>query len=293
MISSADQRARFAALAAEEVARLQSPAWPVSAALANRRRNRYLNVLPWDQTRVHLPAAPDADYINASWVEICGRPYIAAQGPLASTTAHFWAMCFHEAEQRGCGAVVVCMVTPLVESGVEKCARYWPLAHERHWELGAGLARDGVAPGDLSLTWVGERAHAGLVVTEMRLALAATVKRVVHYGYLGWRDTLVPLSPEPLLALSRALALERALHPSLVPVVHCSAGVGRTGTFIALDAWAQTSPAAALPEGPTAEQWGDDPVYQTVRRLRACRMMMVQTVHQYMWLYGVAKMLAR
>lgn len=291
MIPRTEQQLRFAAIVAEEAARLHSLAWPVSAALANRRRNRYLNVLPWDQTRVQLSG--DSDYINASWVDVCGRQYIAAQGPLESTTAHFWAMCFHQAEQRGCGTVAVCMVTPLVESGIEKCARYWPLAHERHWELGEELVRDGVTPADLSLTWVGERAHAGLVVTEMRLALAGREKRVVHYGYLGWRDTLVPLSPAPLLELSRALASDRATHPGLVPVVHCSAGVGRTGTFIALDAWYQTSPEAALPENRDAEKWGSDPVYQTVRRLRACRMMMVQTVHQYMWLYGVAKMLTK
>lgn len=297
-VTSAQQRTRFAALAAEEGARLASPAWPVSAALQNRRRNRYLNVLPWDKTRVRLDSP--ADYINASWVEVCGRTYIAAQGPLASTAAHFWAMCFSEAQRRGCDTVAVCMVTPLVESGVEKCARYWPAAGQQ-WDFGPQLARDSVAPRNLTLTWEGvQAAAAGVEVTQMRLALAAGEKRVVHYAYLGWRDTLVPESPAPLLALSGALAQLRAAEPALVPVVHCSAGVGRTGTFIALDAWAQTSPQTALaplsPRDcpvPDSPDWPDDPVYQTVRRLRACRMMMVQTVHQYMWLYGVAEMLSK
>lgn len=339
-ILTREQRARFAAICAECEDHLADHAlpnlpWAVSAALSpsNRGRNRYLNVFPWDRTRVKLPAPDHLDYINASWVDMgANRQYIAAQGPLHNTGHHFWAMCYQEAERRGCAAVAICMVTPLVEAGIEKCARYWPLERAPVLELSHLLAQDHITPA-LTVTWQSETAHPdGFVVTEMTLALPTTTKRVFHYAYLGWRDTRVPESPKPLLALSHVLSEMRAQHPGLVPIVHCSAGVGRTGTFIALDSWcrAPTSPAPAstfepkseepdnapskraaemlpshlhltcansTPSQPSKshfsqpEEHPDDLVFQTVRRLRRERMMMVQTVHQYTWLYSVAKLL--
>lgn len=257
--------------------------WSVDAAFdpKNRRRNRYSNVLPWDKTRVPLPVFPlGSDYTNASFVQLNADKYIAAQGPLESTVHHFWAMCFSQAEKMGSQAIFIAMVTPLVEQNREKCCRYWPTKHEVSWDMGKALRAENLGPHDLKVTWLSEEPSNEFLLTKFSLESNGVVKTVHHYYYLGWRDTLTPNSVEPLVILSRRISEAKLADPGLVPVVHCSAGVGRTGTFIAIDHFLK-SDLSTTPE--------KDLVFETVKTLRDHRMMMVQTVHQYCFLYQVAR----
>lgn len=291
-LSTAQRRARFNELSRicdhhleEAYSQVPKSPWSIETAVAakSRPRNRYLNVFPWDRTRVALPVTGKNgwDYINASWVNLSPEArYIAAQGPLRGTIHHFWAMCFDQAIKLGSDTVVIAMVTPLVEMGREKCNKYWPSQNHSHWDMSEALQRDEIAPGKLTVTWIGEELHNdGFTVTTLSLQSGDISKKVLHFYYEGWQDTKVPDAVEPLISLSEEIAAVRAEYPRVVPIVHCSAGVGRTGTFIAIDYLRHFS----NPFDCTSV----DPVLDLVKKLRGERMMMVQTEHQYVFLYEV------
>lgn len=253
----------------------------------NRSRNRYLNVHPWDKTRIKLPIFPGAksDYINASDVRLdSSYSYIAAQGPLKNTIPHFWAMAFHQADLNSTDTIVIAMMTPLVEGGREKCAQYWPDLEGVTWDFTEDLRSEGISPGMLKLTTRCSKSilHGDLILTELSLDLPTTIKKVLHYQYLGWEDAKTPDSVEPIMELSSQIHNVRVKDPAVTPIVHCSAGVGRTGTFIAID---------YMLHGKGALTSSEDPVFDIVTKLRNDRMMMVQTVYQYVFLYDVAKRL--
>lgn len=291
-LSPHEQRSRFVKISHNcdthlEEAYAGTPGeWAILDALRpeNHSRNRYSNVFPWDKNRVILPANPGgSDYINASWVELDPKfRYIAAQGPLVETIHHFWAMCFNEAELQNSDTVVIAMVTPLVELGREKCAKYWPTKASPTWNMEVPLRQDKINAA-LKVTWVSEKyAHDGdFLLTTLKLESPTVTKTVIHYYYHKWQDARVPNLVDPLIALSREMCKIRQNIPNIVPIVHCSAGVGRTGTFIAID---------YLLNGP--DQFGKaDAVFDLVTRLRGDRMMMVQTVYQYLFLYEVSQKL--
>lgn len=294
-LTPADQRSKFLKISQncddhlEQAFSLIPGDWAVVEALkpANRARNRYSNVFPWDRTRVSLPVHEGAsDYINASWVDLGpGRRYIAAQGPLEETMHHFWAMCFHEAEKQESDTIVIAMVTPLVELGREKCVKYWPGRSAPAWNLESLLEKDDIATEGLTVTWEGEEyANDGdFLLTTLKLQSPTTTKTVLHYYYQEWQDAKTPDLVKPLIALSQQIQAIKKEIPLLVPIVHCSAGVGRTGTFIAIDHLLHSpDPFAAA-----------DPIYSLVQSMRADRMMMVQTVYQYIFLYEVAQKLLK
>lgn len=89
----------------------------------NLARNRYKDVLPYDDTRVRLVSETN-DYINASHVSYdTGKAvfrYIVSQGPKPETTEHFWQMVWENQVR------IISMVTTLVEAGRSKCHQYWP-----------------------------------------------------------------------------------------------------------------------------------------------------------------------
>lgn len=278
--------------------------WALTSGIsrANRSRNRYTNVTPWDRTRVKLPVIEDSlysDYINASHIhlrtsrnKVCNR-YIACQGPLESTINHFWAMAFNELEHQGNDVVVIVMVTPLVENGMIKCDKYWPELDET-WEFGQENKQDGINLEELSIKNVREDANEldDYVVTELELTANGKTKKVYHFYYFKWADAKTPPSIQPLSDLSSRIDEIRVnltdSENHLVPIVHCSAGVGRSGTFIVYDHLfrdVDVFRTLARADGISDK----DLVYQAVCQLRSQRMMMVQTVYQYKFLYDVAR----
>lgn len=258
---------------------------------ANSRRNRYANVFPWDHTRVALPTSTQAsDYINASYIQLSpNNRYIAAQGPLKDTAHHFWWMCHTESERQGNDTILIGMVTPVQEGGVVKCFQYWPQQGDPVVDFSASLRKDGlIGPKDnFEVRHVSENFHleGQFLVTQLQVSFNGLTKTVYHYYYDQWADCKVPPSIEPLIFLSREVAAiqsQHALPPT--PIIHCSAGVGRTGTFIALDYMLHLAQAGSTVSHETLNE--------TISALRLQRMMMVQTFHQFNYLHRAVEILA-
>lgn len=255
-------------------------------------RNRYANVDPYLNNRIRLKVPEGySDYINASPIVLRNTKsdtvtnFIATQGPKAEITSHIWRMLWHETASPS----VIIMLTQTHESGREKCHPYFPpspssptLTVNSHDEFADGFTATVTL---LSLT---EDDAARCTVRELEMRTPdGDVKIVWHLLFAGWPDFLVPEGADraallQLLALSQA---KNAAHPESPRVVHCSAGVGRSGTFIALD-WLLRE----LEEGSLdALGAADDPVAEIVDRLRCQRMMMVQGEQQFSFLYDVLR----
>ncbi|XP_077357114.1 receptor-type tyrosine-protein phosphatase beta isoform X1 [Festucalex cinctus] len=235
----------------------------------NRGKNRYNNILPYDSTRVKLACLDDescSDYINGSYVpgHNFRREYVATQGPLPATKDDFWRMLWEH------GARVVVMVTQCVEKGRVKCEQYWPCHKEATYygELLVQMTSESVLP-----EWT---------VRDFRISSerGGSPRSVRHFHFTVWPDHGVPDGTHSLVQFVRtvrdfvdrsAAAAAAAAGPT---VVHCSAGVGRTGTFIALDRLLQQLDAK-----------GGVDVYGCVFDLRLHRQHMVQTECQYAFLH--------
>lgn len=284
----------------------QSSSWALTQAMkkVNRNRNRYSNVFPWDQTRIRLPVIDQeihSDYINASRVRLgvddfdsdatnTASQYIACQGPLESTIHHFWSMCFNESQLQNNDTVVVVMVTPLIEASMVKCHRYWPELNQK-WEFDEDNMRDGIDIPNLSIQNIDETldSNGDYLLTTMELKSNEIVKRVYHFYYFKWADAKVPPSIAPLYNICEDIENIRKLSRNPpVPIVHCSAGVGRSGTFIAFDyLFRDSNRFIDLVEQDQNED--SDLIYEIVYQMRASRMMMVQTIYQFNFLYETAK----
>uniref|UniRef100_A0A8D0L4V4 Tyrosine-protein phosphatase non-receptor type 20 n=1 Tax=Sphenodon punctatus TaxID=8508 RepID=A0A8D0L4V4_SPHPU len=224
----------------------------------NQAKNRYKSILPYDHCRVVLPATePGADYINASYVDSYRSPkfFVAAQGPLPGTLVDFWQMIWQEKTS------AIVMLTGLVEQNKTKCEQYWPEQKQEY--------------GDFTVTLNNTWTSTGLVTRtfSLRKAGCPLPRLVEQFHYLLWPDHGVPRDPARLLRLVETVN-ERA--SSSPVIVHCSAGVGRTGTFIALDLLLKMARAE-----------GSVDVFRCVQRLREQRVSMVQTKEQYAFLYEV------
>lgn len=294
----------FAALNKGQIDRLrQKPPNPrYSLATAQLRsvqnRNRYMDIIPFESSRVHLvattvrsKASPTASYINASHIVLkqlgISRKYIASQGPLESTCGDFWLMVL---EQR-C-RVIVCL-TRAEEGGLSKCARYWPEVEgqEKEFQTTEGGVRIRVrciAPVKLN-----ERADCEVRKIRVERVDLPDQKdggfEVTQMWFLGWPDFAVPERPGHVLELIRSMReteksyqVEGEVGPT---IVHCSAGCGRTGTFCTIDAtWAMLEAKAATWKD--EEDDGRDWVYEIVSALREQRVTMVQAVPQFMFCYN-------
>ncbi|XP_053658077.1 phosphatidylinositol phosphatase PTPRQ [Anopheles marshallii] len=235
------------------------------SARENERKNRYINILPFDSNRVLLDSNDDDediengvnDYINASFIEgyKYQREYIATQGPKQETCNDFWRMVLqYEIES-------IVMLTQPIDHDKNKCCQYFPRFNQS------------VDFGDIRVKCTQEL---NLSLYYKRLFLVSKgnlTKAVFHYHFLEWPDHSCPASTADLIKFSKIVRAERKSY-AIPLVIHCSAGVGRTGTFIALDIILQRM-----------QQEKKINVYDTVKRLRRQRVKMVQTLDQYAFLY--------
>ncbi|XP_023345281.1 tyrosine-protein phosphatase non-receptor type 2 [Eurytemora carolleeae] len=232
----------------------------------NKSLNRYRDVYPYDHSRVPLKSVAKTDYINASLVEVpeVKRKYILTQGPLGNTVDHFWSMVWEQ------NSKAVIMLNRVIEKGTLKCHPYWPQNTGDRLECeesGLVVTNDSCIPGEhYNLT--------SLILTHSNLEESRTV---LHYQYTTWPDFGVPTSPDTFLEFLGAVRDSGSLEQDVGPaIVHCSAGIGRSGSFILVDSCLLR----AETEGPDSVN-----IKQTLLNMRTYRMGLIQTEDQLKFTY--------
>ncbi|XP_058886192.1 receptor-type tyrosine-protein phosphatase delta-like isoform X17 [Acipenser ruthenus] len=235
--------------------------WEHSNLEVNKPKNRYANVIAYDHSRVLLFAIegiPGSDYVNSNYIDGYRKQnaYIATQGPLPETFGDFWRMIW---EQRSANVV---MMTKLEERSRVKCDQYWPTRGTETYGL-------------IQVTLLDTVELATYCVRTFALYKngSSEKREVRQFQFTAWPDHGVPEHPTPFLAFLRRV--KACNPPDAGPmVVHCSAGVGRTGCFIVID---------AMLERIKHEKTVD--IYGHVTLMRAQRNYMVQTEDQYIFIH--------
>ncbi|KAG7267427.1 hypothetical protein CRUP_021332, partial [Coryphaenoides rupestris] len=228
----------------------------------NRPKNRYTNILPYDFSRVKLISVHNdegVDYINANYIPGYKSPreYIATQGPLPETRNEFWKMVLQQKSP------IIVMLTQCNERRRVKCDHYWPFTDEP------------VMYGEVSVEMLAEVESPEWTIRNFRLGYADESQDVLHLNYTSWPDHGVPTVNAIESILQFVHIVRHQANKSRDPVVvHCSAGVGRTGTFMALDRLMQH-----IREHDYADILG------MVSEMRSHRLSMVQTEEQYVFIH--------
>uniref|UniRef100_A0A8C2CWU5 protein-tyrosine-phosphatase n=1 Tax=Cyprinus carpio TaxID=7962 RepID=A0A8C2CWU5_CYPCA len=236
----------------------------------NKSKNRYKNILPFDDTRVILhnadPNVVGSDYINANYVTNklmdinYQKVYIACQGCLATTVNDFWKMVWQEKSR------VIVMTTREVEKGRNKCVPYWPTTEGESKDVGRYV-----------VTLLSEKDAADYKVRVMELT-KEPARTIWHYQYLSWPDHGVPQEPGGVLSFLEQVNIKQNEMSSTVPmIIHCSAGIGRTGTIVVIDMLIDSIEAKGLD--------CDIDIQKCIQMVREQRSGMVQTEAQYKFIY--------
>uniref|UniRef100_A0A8C2E7R2 protein-tyrosine-phosphatase n=1 Tax=Cyprinus carpio TaxID=7962 RepID=A0A8C2E7R2_CYPCA len=239
----------------------QQFSWEHSNLEINKPKNRYANVIAYDHTRVALSnndGVPGGDYINANFIDGYRRQgaYIATQGPMPDTFSDFWRLVW---EQHTANII---MITKLEEKSRNKCDQYWP-------------SRGTETYGLMQVTLLDTVELATYCVRTFALIKSGSGEKreLRQFQFTAWPDQGVPEHPTLFLAFLRRV--KACNPPDAGPiVVHCSAGVGRTGCFIVID---------AMLERVKQEKTID--IYGHVTLMRSQRNYMVQTEEQYVFIY--------
>ncbi|XP_069127380.1 receptor-type tyrosine-protein phosphatase alpha-like isoform X2 [Argopecten irradians] len=229
----------------------------------NKSKNRFKTTFPYDHSRVVLDKVDkdsNSDYINANYIDGVSLPaeYIATQGPIDKTIDDFWRMIW----QLQSGKIV--MLTNLVEGTKKKCAKYWPDEGEPMVTKHFSIVQDR------------ERVYAFYVIRDITITEKKTksTRQIHQFHYTTWPDHGTPDPNELVVFHRRVIKYKNSLPGKMV--VHCSAGIGRTGTFIALDAlWKH------------GRQVGAVDVNRYIKTMRKDRVNMVQTSEQYIALHHI------
>uniref|UniRef100_A0A3Q1H3B0 protein-tyrosine-phosphatase n=1 Tax=Anabas testudineus TaxID=64144 RepID=A0A3Q1H3B0_ANATE len=228
----------------------------------NRPKNRYTNILPYDFSRVKLMSMHNdegSDYINGNYIPGYkhAKEYIATQGPLPETRNDFWKMVLQQKSP------IIVMLTQCNERRRVKCDHYWPFTDEP------------VMYGEISVEMLSETESPEWIIRKFRLGYADETQDVLHLNYTSWPDHGVPTVNAIESILQFVLIVRQQANRTRDPIiVHCSAGVGRTGTFIALD---------RLMQHIREHEFVD--ILGMVSEMRSHRLSMVQTEEQYVFIH--------
>jgi len=228
------------------------PEYDSTIYLTNKHLNRYSTVIPYDKNYVSI----SGKYINASYIELANSKYIATQAPLPHTFIEYWNMIW----ENKCNTVV--MLANLLEHNKVKAHCYWPK------EIDETLIFGDIA---ITLTQIVENNICGLEKRIFVLTKNKESYNLSHYHYKGWPDYGVA-NPEDFISLIKDVNSLKHTGPM---VVHCSAGIGRAGTFIATYSLVQDHAKGCFVMS----------VAKRVLELRDQRRGMVQTDGQYHLIY--------
>ncbi|CAD6239050.1 GSCOCG00008621001-RA-CDS, partial [Cotesia congregata] len=231
---------------------------------ANRKKNRYTDILPYDFSRVKLDIIdndPNSDYINASFIKGFSNDeeYIACQAPKEETIYDFWRM----VEQYNVRLII--MLTSLIENNKEKCCQYFP------------TIRETFTYEKMSIRCSSEFDYRSYTQRTLVLQKDEEKRIIVHLQFKDWPDHDVPEDFDAMINFCQIMRRNINASRNLV-VIHCSAGIGRTGTLIAIDIILQH-----LKDNRKLDVFG------TVYRLRQQRINMVQRESQYTFIYNCIK----
>ncbi|KAK3576165.1 hypothetical protein CHS0354_016972 [Potamilus streckersoni] len=227
--------------------------------LVNKQKNRYGNIVAYDHSRVVLTvdrADENDDYINANYIDGYNKSktYIAAQGPTTPTLKDIWRMVWQE------NSKTILMLTNPTETGKNKCEQYWP-------------NEDAEIYGSIRVELMDTFVLPDFTVRTFQLTKDQESRLVKQYHYTTWPDHGVPKYSASLLLLRQKVRAHDQLD-SGPPIIHCSAGVGRTGTYIAIDVQLEQAKTEGIVD-----------VHNFVQLMRTQRINMVQTLDQYIFIY--------
>ena len=225
-----------------------------------QKKNRYLNIVPYDHTLVKLVPDFSIDentYINANYIQSYYKKntYIATQAPSQDTIVDFWRMIFNEKPK------AIVMLTNLIENGKLKSAMYWP---EKDSEVYGGL--------NVRVTKI--ECFADYIIRYISLNFGEIYYHLFHMQFTSWPDHGCPEYPTMLLNFCHRFQCLVPYSTESLIVVHCSAGVGRTGTFLLIN---------EMLELIKTEQKVD--IFNYFEAIRQDRMQMVQSKEQYIFVY--------
>lgn len=238
---------------------------------ANMKKARVIQIIPYDFNRVILSMKRGqeyTDYINASFIDGYRQKdyFIATQGPLAHTVEDFWRMIW----EWKCHAIV--MLTEVQEREQDKCYQYWP-------------TEGAVTHGDITIELKSDTLSEAISVRDFLVTFNQPLARqeeqtrlVRQFHFHGWPEIGIPAEGKGMIDLIAAVQKQQQQTGNHPITVHCSAGAGRTGTFIALSNILERVKAEGLLD-----------VFQAVKSLRLQRPHMVQTLEQYEFCYKVVQ----
>ncbi|EPY50218.1 tyrosine phosphatase Pyp1 [Schizosaccharomyces cryophilus OY26] len=246
------------------------------------KKNRYTDIVPYNLTRVHLKnkdTNKGTDYINASYVNTATSKFIACQASLTLSLEDFWQMTWDHFEDIGS----IVMLGSFYEAGREMSVPYWP--------------QDGVFSrqtyGLYTVTLLEEKniIDSGCILRKLdiRRGDSTVSKKINHFQYENWTDCN---SPERVTMMINFLKLVNSYDRTGPLVVHCSAGVGRTGTFIVLDALLRLPNEKFSGFSPGTDV-SSDVVFQQIDHVRTQRMKMVQSFTQFKFIYDLIDFLQK
>uniref|UniRef100_H2ZAR0 Tyrosine-protein phosphatase non-receptor type 20 n=1 Tax=Ciona savignyi TaxID=51511 RepID=H2ZAR0_CIOSA len=241
----------------------------------NKSKNRYANIyscmwkiwinvvfLTDDHSRVKLQTdGNESDYINAGYIDSYegARTFIASQGPKSDTVKDFWKMIWET------NSKVIVMLTNLMENGKAKCEQYWP-------EPGCTLRC-----GSFEIQLREENEKDSYITRTLLVANEDAdykPRSISQLHFTTWPDHGVPSSTTGFLRFYHHVKEVMETVSGAPVTVHCSAGVGRTGTLIGFDILM-----AEMKKHKSVN------VLETVVNMRKDRTLMVQTLEQYIFLH--------